>query len=272
MLNSHAPTDLAQLLAEAAALSSQAAELARTGAVAEALALEDRADQLRARARRAVTRAGRTGTPTPNLDEGSMPARQAAVASLNEIGVPSSPRAITEYARARFGAALDPRVLASLRRDERRAWESPRSHRPVYVVPALEGRRFLATRGKFALSDWPLPRRVIGPWSERVDHLTATVNLAEQLKWLSKARPTEAERVADVLALYAASIPGALNGSGSSDPAVVQKAARAELDALAPEDVRWREEAAARAREILDDEAQLWGAQPPRLVRDGAAS
>jgi hypothetical protein len=271
------PEDAATLIQQAATLSARAAELAAAGNVDEALNIEADADQLRRRARATATRrahqhadhTARAATRPP-----SPSAREVTIAALGEIGVPAAPRAVTGYASARFGTDLDHRALASLRRDEAASWaRTARADRPsrtaraVYVVPALEGRRFLSMRGKVALSTWPMEQRILGPWSERADHLTATVNLARQLTWLVETNTAAAERLADLLAVYAATIPGGLEGHARPDPARVEAAAQAELEVLGPEDRAWRAEAATRAREQLDDTQQLWGADPPSVVR-----
>jgi hypothetical protein len=273
-------TDIASLLADAAKVSTRAAALAAQGQVAEALDLESQADRLRAKARRFSQR---TGTANPvkgtSLAEAkpSQPAsgtrternqstRSVTVSALSELGVPMSPRAVAEYSWARFGTEIDHRALASLRRDEWRGWSSPRSTRAVYVVPALEGRRFLAVRGKVALSEWPLERRLIGPWSERVDHLAATIQLARHLKWLFDFEPNAAERLKELVMLYAATVPGAHNQAGLLDPLKIRDAAEAELSALGPKDKEWRADAADRARQILDEDQQVWGAPPLHTV------
>jgi hypothetical protein len=186
------------------------------------------------------------------------------VATLAEIGVPARARLISDYAEARFGEQVESRALSALRRDERRAWASS-SSRPTYVVPALEGRFFQPIRGLLALSDWPMARRLVGPWSERTDHLVATAQLARQLAWLNERDRDVAERLALVVAGMARSIPGALDGR-EVDTARVEAAAEAERAELADEP--WREEAAARARQQLSQEQQLWGAQM-RVVSEG---
>jgi hypothetical protein len=193
-----------------------------------------------------------THTPAP-----ARSSRQVVAGALAEIGVACRARVVTDYAEARFGQRVEPRTLAALRRDERRAWEKS-SARPTYVVPALEGRYFQPVRGLLTLSDWPLERRLLGPWSERADHLAATAQLARQLAWLSERDTAVAERLAPVVAEMAASIPGALEGPGL-DTARVESAALAELGPLAERDEPWRREAAARARSQLPREQQLWG-------------
>jgi hypothetical protein len=202
------------------------------------------------------------------LDRGQA-AREVTIDALNDVGAPSSPRVVADYAQARFGVPLEYRLFSSLRRDERRAWESPRSHRPVYIVPALAvmtPSRLLTMRGKLALSDWPLERRLVGPLSERVDHLTVTVNLARQLAWLRTAKPVEAERVGALVARYAMNVPDALEHPSALDPARIEKAALAELEVLGQPDTTWRAEAAATARELLTLDEQLWGVALPRTM------
>jgi hypothetical protein len=256
----------------AAQLLQRAAMLAGEGKVAEALALQQQAAALleQASSLPEADAAGGPGAqvPMPPPDR-SQATREVSINALNDLGVPSSPRAIGDYAYARFGVRLEPRLFASLRRDEQRAWRSTRSHRPVYIVPALTAAapgRLLAMRGKLALSDWPLERRLVGPWTERVDHLTATVNLASQLAWLRTVKPAEADRVAALLARYAVTVPGALGGSTTPDPARIERAARAELDVLRRHDQEWRATTAATARKLVGPDQQLWGVPLPRVL------
>jgi len=184
--------------------------------------------------------------------------RQVVAGALAEIGVPCRARLLTDYAEARFDQRVEPRALAALRRDERRAWTKSNA-RPTYIVPALEGRFFQPVRGLLTLSDWPLERRILGPWSERADHLAATAQLARQLAWLSERDPAVAERLAPVVAGMAQSVPGALDGR-DVDTARVESAAESELAPLTERDEPWRREASARARAQLTEEQQLWGA------------
>jgi len=112
-----------------------------------------------------------TRTPVPGRS-----ARQVVAGALAEIGVVTWARVVTDHAGARSGRRAEPRTLAALRRDERRASDKS-SARPTSIVPALEARYFQPVRGLLTLSDWPLERRLIGPWSERADHLAATAQL-----------------------------------------------------------------------------------------------
>ncbi len=198
-----------------------------------------------------------TVVPMRNRPASTRSGRQVVAGALAEIGVPCRTLVLADYAEARFGQRVEPRTLAALRRDERRAWGKS-SARPTYIVPALEGRFFQPVRGLLTLSDWPLERRLLGPWSERADHLAATAQLARQLAWLSERDPAVAERLASVVAGMAHSILGALDGQ-HVDTARVESAAAAELAPLAVRDEPWRKEAAARARAQLAEEQLLWG-------------
>src|SRR5206468_1794709 len=117
-----------------------------------------------------------------------------------------------------------------------------------------------------ARSDWPLERRLIGPWSERADHLQAAAHLARHLAWLADRDADVAGRLAPVVASMARSIPGALEG-GVVDTDRVAEAAEAELAVIGTRDEPWRREAAARGRGQLSEEQRLWGA-PFGLVED----
>jgi hypothetical protein len=197
--------------------------------------------------------------PVRRGSRGTGSARQTVTAVLGEIGVPARARLVADYAAARFGERVDTRAFSALRRDERRAWASS-SSRPTYIVPALEGRFFQPIRGLLAVSDWPIERRLIGPWSERADHLSATAQLARQLAWLSERDTAAAKRLASIVAGMARSIPGALDGR-EVETARVQAAAEAELREVTDLDGPWRADAATRARQQLSPEEQLWGSQ-----------
>jgi hypothetical protein len=262
-----------QLLAEAAELSRRAADLAAVGDLDGAFALEDQADAIRRTARRMRSRtraqgrhradsAPATSTEASGSRGPATTNRELVVAALTEIGSPSSPRAVAEYIAARFDSVLDPRGLAAIRRDEQRSWASARSQRPVYVVPALAGQRFVPLRGKIALSAWPLELRIIGPWSERADHLRAVASVARQVRWLATAQPDRVGHLRALLSGYAATLPVADKG----DPDLVEQAADAELEVIAASDDAWRADAAERARAILDERSQLWGAELPAIV------
>lgn len=253
--------------AKATELLQRSAALLQAGKLEEALELAAQAAQLRAQLTEKKEAAPPSQPePTEARPEKSESVRAVAISSLGELGVPVSPRALAEYALIRFGRVIDHRALASLRRDEQKAWSSPRASRVAYIVPALEGRRFLAMRGKLALSDWPLERRIFGPFSERADHLRATLQLARQYEWLTKVEPDVAKRLAALVVSYAETVPGAISKDKTVEAARVEQAVNAELEVLTPKDNTWREDAAARARQILDEKQQLWGAPVPQVI------
>ncbi len=268
MTNERAPERARTAADEAARLLRRAASLAAKGQVAEAAAIQQRIADLLAAAAPATSTPAQSPETTVSVDRGQA-VRGVVIDALNDLGVPSSPREIAAYGQARFGVRLEPRLFASLRRDEQRTWKSTRSQRPVYIVPALTAAapsRLLAMRGKLALSDWPLERRLVGPLSERVDHLSATVNLTRQLAWLRAAKPAEAERVGTLVARYATNVADALDHPSAPDPVRIEKAVLAELDVLGQPDSAWRAEAAATARELLTPDEQLWGVAPPQAL------
>lgn len=259
----------AQLLTEelakavAANDTARAIELARRIEVElesdldKALTGRRRSESAAASTERRLFSAAPAVVPVQRTTRSASSARQTITAALSEIGVPAKARLVADYAEARFGERIDTRGFSALRRDERRAWASS-SPRPTYIVPALEGRFLQPIRGLLALSDWPIERRLMGPWSERADHLAATAQMARHLAWLSERDADVAERLAALVAGLARSIPGALEGS-EVDTARVEAAAEAELAELDALDKPWRSEAAARARKQLSREEQLWG-------------
>jgi hypothetical protein len=250
---------IVDLLQRAAELTGRAAELAAADDLDGAMRLEREADGLRRRARARANRRTPSGETRPRMQS----AREGAVASLNELEVPSSPREIADYASARFGRTVDYRAFASIRRDERRAFDSKRSNRAVYIVPALEGRWLLPARGRFTLSEWPIEQRLIGPHSLRVDHLKVTINISAQIAWMIHRDAERAEALSELLANYARSIPGAIDDA--IDVERIAAAAQAELEVLRADDDRWRAQTAQRVAR-LPAEQQLWGAAPPHLV------
>lgn len=252
----HDALSLARRLEEAVA-AGERAEAVRLTRELEGQLAEMSEDQPREGHLPAFT-APPTVVPVKKRPRTTRSSRQVVTEALAEIGVPCRARTLADYVGARFGERVDSRAFAALRRDERQAWVKS-SARPVFIVPALEGHFFQPVRGLLSLSDWPLERRLMGPWSERADHLAATAQLARQLAWLSARDSTVAERLAPVVADMARSVPGAINGQ-EVDTARVESAAEAEHAALAERDEPWRREAATRAREQLSEEQQLWGA------------
>lgn len=268
--------EIAELLRQAAELGIEAADAAERGDIDGAMRLDREADALRRAARLQATR------PSPQRRSATRASGRAqAVASLTEMGVPAPPREIAEYHAMRFGEELDAKSLGSVRRDEERSWDAARTPRPraakprtVYIAPALDYRFLHPVRGALTLSSWPLEQRLIGPTSPRVDHLRLTLNIAELGRRLFAHQPDQGDRFVTHLSRYARTVPGAIAPNQVPDVDRIVRAAHAELAVLIEEDRAWREHAAQRARQQLDEREQLWGSRAApglALVEGGTA-
>ena len=254
----------------AAGLARRAADLLESGDLDEAAEAQRQAEHAMRRAIRVAdkSRGATTRTATRSASQSD---RDVVVAALSELGAPSSPKLLSTYAAARFGAQVRPSSLASVRRDERRAWRSPRSERPVYLAPALEASRFTPLRGFLTLTDWDLDRRIMGPRSARVDYLRATREVARHYKWLTEtgADPKAVDRMAHLVGDLARTLPDVGDAEGRPVAEDVERAVTAELSLLEPDDLAYRGAAADRARKQLDGEQQTWGAAPLGVVGAG---
>lgn len=263
-----AESNLTRLLQETSRLAAEAADAAARGDVEAALRLEEAAENTGRRARRFGQQHERKAALLTRGPSG----RQRAVMALTEIAVPSSPKEIVAYVAARTGEPFDVRTMTSIRRDERRSWGSG-SHRETYIVPALEGPWLVAGRGRLGLSHWQLWRRIIGPLSPRADHLRACRSLVEHSERLLPVDAAAAERLRELLARYARSVPGALEQAWSSgaevNPRRVLAAIETELELIGDEDERWRAQQGERALRQLTDEQRMWGATAPQVVDAG---
>jgi hypothetical protein len=161
---------------------------------------------------------------------------------------------------------VTPRAFSALRRDEKDAWKRGTASRMTFVVPALEGSFFTPARGHLALSTWPFWRRIVGPRTGRVELLRAAQNVLSQLEWIRDQDETAAARLERLLVGLVRTVPGALDGWSVRDADRTRAAIAGELDVLREDDQRWREAAAERGEGQLDDQHQLWGADPPHLV------
>ena len=263
-----ASASAADLLDQAAGLTRKAAEAAQAGDLELMTALETESGQLRRKAQRVARRSLR---PRVSADAGArISARVQAINALSEMGVPAPAREIATYHAARFGQDLDARALASIRRDERKAWDRSHGTHPVYLAPALETRFFRPVRGPLTLSTWPMERRLVGASSARVDHLRLAVRIADMAGKL--AETAASEELVKLARRYALSIPGGTEPGKPPDPAAIVAAARAELDLVEGQDEEERAAGARRALSQLSDTQQLWGEeQGLRLVAEGGA-
>lgn len=253
-----------ELLREASRLSMEAAQAVERKDFSAAGRLQQEADAAYFAARRLGRQHVRKVARAPK----EISAKVRTVSVLTELGVASSPRQIAAYAMGRWNKHFDVRSLASIRRDEKRSWDSG-SKRDIYVVPTLEGPWFVPGRGRFALSHWPLWMRIIGPLSPRADHLRACMNLVGQVEQAKLDQETEV-RLRRLIVEYACTVSGALaqpwEKGEDLDPDRVMGAVKAEFDLIGAEDEVWRKEEAERAQRLLSDEQRIWGGSAPELA------
>jgi hypothetical protein len=249
--------DFAETLRKASAMLAQAAEAAEVGDMQLAADLRRKAHASLSPAD--ATRHRRRSSTGPAQ-------RDLIVQALGELGVPTPTGLLAGFVRARFGVSVDSRQLASTRRDEARSYSRGPARRPAWVVPALEARRFLPMRGKLTLSSWPLARRIVGPLSERADHLRLVDTLAKRLGWLQDRDPSGADHLRPFVVRLAGSVPGALADGGDPDPSRIGEAVRAELELIEAGDQEERNLAAERAERQLDEHQRVWGVEPPRAI------
>lgn len=196
-----------------------------------------------------------------------LPLREQVHQALTLLTVPAAPRLISAVHEAFFAGAIPGARLTSLRRDEERSFRTAPFARPYYLCAALTADYLSPVRGLFAVSTWPMEKRVIGSLSPRVDYLVAAIQISGSLQRISE--PSRA--ATRLLWRFAANIPGAAGG-GQPDAEVISDAARAELAVHADADAAARKTAATRARRQLDDTQQLFGVRmgtAPRFRADG---
>lgn len=267
--------EAASLSARVAELMAKATKAFESGKAERGLALQAEAQSLMtdlARVSKVVKRA--KAPPAAERVVAKMSVREQTISVLTELDVPRTPREIAEYAQARTGKHFDARALASIRRDERRSWQSRKS-RVAYLVPTLEGQWFLAGHGQLALSFWPLAKRINGPLSARVNHLRACLSLASLLESIDLlSRSTQAEGLRSLLAQYTRSVPGAHRdvwaGAEQLELKRVREAVERELRPIVEEDESFRQREAERASRCLNEEQLVWGGEVPQTVAGGS--
>jgi hypothetical protein len=208
------------------------------------------------------------GVAAAPADGPLLPLREQVHQALTLLDVPTAPKLLSAVHGAFFAGEIPSARLTSLRRDEERSFRSAPFARPYYLCAALTAELLAPARGLLAISTWPMDRRVIGPLSPRVNYLSAAIRVAESFLRIPGPGPA-AQRL---LWRFAANIPGAADGTRAMDPALVARAARAELEVHADDDRQTRAAAAARARRQLDDAEQLFGSRLQAVPQAGASS
>lgn len=203
---------------------------------------------------------------------GQRPMREQVLEMLDEIGVPSAPRTISEFAAAYCSLSLPPTRFASLRRDEMNAYKKNPSSRPSWVVPAINAFGLTALPRAVASSSWEPERRLIGSRTPRVNHLRTLLALLRSRK-RTKADDQRVHKLDALIVRYASTVPGALDMGSVPDHERVNEAAVVELGRIEPLDLEERRQFADQLR-ALSPSTQLWGrpALTPVESKAGSAS
>jgi hypothetical protein len=203
---------------------------------------------------------------------GQRPMREQVLDILDELGVPNSPRVISEYALACLGIDLPVPRFASLRRDEERAFRKDPLSKPAWVVPALNMTGFAPIPRLVASSVWPVERRLIGPRTLRTNHLLSLLallkraaNLADE-KEVVAATPGSGKThlLLGIIFRFARSVPGGWAVAGEPDLEGIRAATEAELQSIVADDEMERKQAAEKLAKLPEDR-QIWGL--PALVK-----
>jgi hypothetical protein len=110
----------------------------------------------------------RTASAGRRATEPGPPIREVVLQALSELEWPQNAGFLEKYLWAKRQLQLESRAFASLRRDERRAWQRAPGARAAYVVPALNPDGSANPRW-LTSSAWDLERRVIAsPDTERL--------------------------------------------------------------------------------------------------------
>lgn len=184
--------------------------------------------------------------------------REIALDVIDEIGVPVSPSTISEFSMATTGVKIQPTRFASLRRDEERAARRDPASRPAWVTPALSAARLTGLPRLFTSSAWEIERRLVGARSTRVNHLHTTLAFLDRFERLRAAAASESGAMENLVIRFARGIPGAVSTGADIDGARIRAVVLSELEAIEPDDLQERREAAALLAKHRDHE-KLWG-------------
>ncbi|GAA3372315.1 hypothetical protein GCM10017744_103340 [Streptomyces antimycoticus] len=203
---------------------------------------------------------------TPRATRTDLPVREHVHQTLVLLGAPAGPPLITSVAEAFFSAVVPAARLGTMRRDEERSFQSQPGARPYYLCAALTASQLTPARGLLAVSSWPLEQRLVTEHSARVDYLTHTIRVAEQVQRILDAGSDPSPAAWLLLERLARNIPGVAAGRRPT-PEQVIRAAQPEHDALAPADNAARHDSAERARAELADPARLLFGAPRRPAK-----
>jgi len=231
----------------------EAGELSRLEADLSGLGAE------RTRLLAALRAAGqRDGGAASRTTHGGRPLREIALDVVDGLGVPSAPRMVSEFGQARYGVHIPSARIASLRRDEFKAFTTDPGSRPAYLAPGLLADSLTAVPRLVTSSAWSLDRRIIGSRSLRVNHLRTLIVVCDATDTMADRDEGALTRLMWMGTGLAGSIPGALDRGGDFDPARARDAASAELSLMEDDDDAERRAAAERASSRAFQH-QVWG-------------
>jgi hypothetical protein len=202
----------------------------------------------------------------PGALAGQRPLRELVLDTLDELGVPAPPRVMSDFAVVAHGWTLPAERLASLRRDEERAYDKAPTTRPAWVVPAINALGLSAISRLVTHSGWELARRVIGTRTLRTNHLRLLLRLLETTERMQSQPGSRSGQLETLVVRFAESVPNALELGRPLDQARIRAAAEAEMARIEPSDLEERRTAAERLTS-LPERFQLWGR--PTLIDTG---
>jgi hypothetical protein len=191
---------------------------------------------------------GLTGDPT---------IRETVAQVLHIVGVPLPARLVSELAAVLLDRQAPAARLASIRRDEERAFRRRPTARPEWIVPALNSINLAAMPRLIALSSWEPERRLVGPRSGHVNQLRAVLALIQQAERRSWT-PAQQQRLLALIRRLAAPLPGANQTASAVSLDKIAEAAREEIELIEPDDNHDRAQA-ARLLLNVEPHGQLWG-------------
>ncbi len=190
------------------------------------------------------------------------PIRDVVADTLRLAGVPLAARILAELAAVFFERQIPAARLASIRRDEERAYDRRPTARPEWIVPAINAVTLTAMPRLIALSSWESRRRLVGPRSVHVNHLRTIIAIVEHVGQRPSSVSPEQRVVSLVRRLAAPLVDPQRAGSITLD--AMAQAAREELDVIEPDDRRDREQG-ERLLYALPLREQLWGRRDEEL-------
>lgn len=195
------------------------------------------------------------------------PLREQVLDVLEVIGVPTSPRFVSQFAAIRYGSSLPIARFASLRRDEERGYTKDPTSRPAWVVPAINALGLVAMPRIVASSAWKPESRLIGSRTLRINHLRCILSVLAAGAELRNIDEHRFEQLVTFAFRYSHSIIGTPAPGDTPDVERIREAAQAELTRIEPADIEDRL-AAAEKLERLPGAMQFWGR--PSVISEAA--